>query len=334
MELPRRILYAATALAVTLVIGTSGFMLVDGYPFADAAYMTVTTVFTVGYGEIRPLSPAGRIFNMVLIVFGGITFLAAVAAITQTVIELELNQALGKRRTRKMIEKLKDHYIICGYGRVGRGAAEELKTSGTPFVIIDNNEDRVERAMRNGMLAVLADCTRDESLHECGIMRAKGLIATLGADADNLFVVLSARTLNPLLQVAARASEEEASAKLRRAGADIVFAPYTITGNRMAQALLRPHVHQFIDFTTRSLGPDVGLEQVLIAPESRLINQTLQQVKFRSVLGVIVLAIRKHNGEMLFNPPAEALIEAGDFLIVMGKNMDLRQLEDMVSARV
>lgn len=327
MELPRRIYYAAAAVVLTLTTGTVGFVLVEGYSWFDALYMTVITVFSIGYSEVHPLTRAGRTFNICLILFGGVMFLGAIGAFTQALIELELNQYFGKRRVKHMVEQLKNHYIICGYGRVGRGAAEELKHAGVPFVVIDNSDDRVERAMKAGLIAVVGDCTRDETLREVGIDRAHGLIATLRTDADNLFLVLSARTLNPKLHLSARVNEEEAEAKIRRAGANAVFAPYTITGARMAQALLRPHVHQFIDFTTRATGLDVGIEQVAVAARSSFSGKSLEQAGLRRDYGVIVLAIKKNDGKMMFNPPADATISEGDFLIVMGENPNLRKLE-------
>jgi voltage-gated potassium channel len=231
-----------------------------------------------------------------------------------------------------MIDNLQDHFIVCGYGRVGRGAAAELKTAGASFVIIDSSEERVERAMRNGMLAVLADCTHDEALRDVGIDRAKGLIATLGTDADNLFLVLSARTLNPDIFVSARIGEEEAASKMKRAGADQVFAPYTSTGARMAQALLRPHVSQFLDFTTRNMGLNVGIEQVEVLGGSEVDGKTLEEIRLRRELGIIVLAIKRREGTMEFNPPADARLEGGDFLIVMGEAESLPRLETLLGA--
>lgn len=330
-HIPRRLALIAIAIASTLAIGTLGFMLIEGFPAFDAFYMTLTTITTVGYTEIRPLSHAGRVFNSFLILFGVTTMFLAVGAITQTVIELELNQFFGKRRTKAMIDKLQDHYIVCGYGRVGRGAAQELRRAGASFVVVDHDEDKVERAIRNGMLAVLADASRDETLRDVGIHRARGLIATLASDADNLFVILSAKTLNPGLQLSARVSEEESEEKMRRAGADFVFAPYNITGHRMVQALLKPHVQQFIEFTTKNVGPSVGIEQVRVAEDSEFVRRSLAQLQLRRELGVIVLAIRKADGTMSFNPPAEARISGGDFLIVMGEPENLQRLERLLA---
>jgi voltage-gated potassium channel len=233
-----------------------------------------------------------------------------------------------------MIQKLDQHFIICGYGRVGRNAASELQRSGVPFVIVDVNPERVEKAMLAGMLAVVADATRDETLHAVSIERARGLIAALATDADNLFVILSAKNLNRQLYVATRAGEEEAEAKLQRAGADAVFAPYTVAGYRLAQAVLRPHVFHFFDVATRSMGLDVDVEQVRVIETSEFASRSLEQTRIRHDLGVIVLAIRKSDGHMLFNPPAETVISGGDHLIVMGEPKNLRSLEAMMSAGV
>jgi voltage-gated potassium channel len=333
-HLRRRLTIVAVAVLATLTGGTIGFVLIEHYPVFDAFYMTLTTITTVGYGEIRALSRTGRIFNSFVIGFGVTIMLLAIGAMTQTVIELELNQFFGKRRVKGMIDKLHDHIILCGFGRVGRGAAEELRHARIPFVVVDNNEERVERAMRAGMLAVLADASRDETLRDVGIARAKGLIATLASDADNLFVILSAKTLNPGLQLSARIAEESSEQKMRRAGADFVFAPYTSTGHKMAQALLKPHVLQFIDFTTqRSMGLDVGIEQVLVDATCSYCNRTLGESQIRTITGVIVLAIRKESGEMLFNPAADARIAAGDHLIAMGEPQGLRKLESLLEGK-
>jgi len=330
-RLTRRFLVISVAIATTLLIGTVGFTVIDGYPPFDAFYMTLSTMTTVGYGEIHPLSHAGRIFNSFLIFFGVTTIFIAIGAMTQTIVEMEFGDAIGKRRTKRMIEKLKDHYIICGYGRVGRGAAIELAHAGVPFVVVDNNPERVERAAAAGMLAVTADSTRDDTLHQVGIERACGLVAALATDADNLFVLLSAKGLNPKIYVATRAAEEGAEAKMRRAGADAVFAPYAMTGHRLAQALLRPHVVQFLDFTTKDVGQDIAIEQVRVAPHSEMAGRTIREMQLRREVGVIVLAIRSASGEMLFNPPPDTPVRDADYLIVMGQPENLRTLEAMVA---
>lgn len=330
-RLSRRFAWLGTAILFTMTLGVAGFMLIERYPFLDAFYMTLTTITTVGYGEVHPLHPAGRIFNSFLILVGVTTIFLGVGLMTQTAIELELVQYFGKRRIKNMIDKLRNHYIVCGFGRVGRGAAQELTRARVPFIVVDNAEERVTRAIKAGMIAVLADATRDDSLREVGVDRAEGLIATLASDADNLFVTLSARTINPGLKICARVAEEESETKMRRAGATFVFAPYDITGHRMAQAMLRPHVSQFIDFTTKNVGLDVGMEQVRVAETSEFVDRTLAQLQVRRELGVIVLAIRRADGTMQFNPPAEAVVRGGDFLIAMGEQDNLRRLERLLT---
>jgi voltage-gated potassium channel len=330
-RLTRRLLFILVAITSTLLIGTVGFTWIEHYPPFDAFYMTLTTMTTVGYGEIHPLSHAGRVFNSFLIFFGVSTIFIAIGAMTQSIVEMQLGDVIDERRKKRMIANLKDHYIICGFGRVGRGAAAELQHSGVPFVVVDIAPERVERAMHAGMLAVVADSTRDETLRQVAIDRARGLVAALATDADNLFVLLSAKGLNPGIYVAARAAEEGAEEKMRRAGADAVFAPYSITGHRLAQSLLRPHVVQFLDFTTKDIGTDIALEQVRVAESSEMVSKTLQEMQLGRSLGVIVMAIRTADGRMLFNPTADTAIQGGDYLIVMGRQESLRSLESMVA---
>ncbi len=324
-------MFVVGLIALVLLMGTVGFTVIDDYPVFDAFYMTLITVSTVGYAEIHPLSHAGRVFNSFLIFFGVITMFIAIGAMTQSIIALELGEYFGKRRNRRMIEKLEKHFIVCGYGRVGRSAAQELKRAGVPFVVVDRESERTERAIQAGMLAVTADSTHDETLRTVGVERARGLISALATDADNLFVILSAKNLNPKLFVATRAAEEEAEQKLRQAGADALYAPYTTAGYRLAQAVLRPHVFQFFDVATKGMGFDVDIEQVRVPEVSGFASRSLEQTRIRRDIGVIVLGIRKADGTMLFNPAAETVICAGDYLIVMGEPSNLRTLENMMS---
>jgi voltage-gated potassium channel len=330
-RLLRRLAYMGLAVLVTLLVGTAGFVLIEHYPVFDAFYMTLITIATVGYSEVHPLGRAGRIFNSVLIFFGVSLLFFAIGLITQAVVQLELGEFFGKRRMKRMIDKLENHYIVCGYGRVGRGAAWEMQQAGLACVIVDRDPEKVEQAVAAGLHGLAADSTRDQTLVDAGVARARGLVAALGTDADNLFVILSAKTLNPLLNVAARAGEEEAEEKLRRAGADTVFAPYTHAGHRLAQSLIRPHVLQFLDLTTKSMGLDVVIEQMRVAEGSEFASRSLKQMQIRRDIGVIVLAIRRAGGEMLFNPPAEAVIQSGDFLVAMGEQDSLRKLERLLA---
>ena len=326
----RRIVLILALMVFTLIFGTVGFTLIDNYPPFDAFYMTLITVTTVGYQEIHPLSQAGRIFNSFLIMFGVSAMLFAVGAMTQTIIELELQDRFGKRRRKRAIMHMKDHYIVCGFGRVGRNAAFELQRAGAPFLVIDRSDQRVARAAQAGMLALQADATRDESLREAGVERARGFIAALATDADNVFVILSAKSLNPRLTVVTRASEEDAEEKLRRAGADTVFSPYSIAGHRLAQALVRPHVVQLLDFATQAVGLDVSMEQMRIGPNPAVDSRKLGDLAAPDAR-LIVLAVGKSDGKMIFNPPAEMEVAGGDVLIVMGEQAALRNLERMLT---
>src|ERR1041385_6893220 len=330
-RLKRRLLITAAAILLVLTIGTAGFTFIEHWPVFDAFYMTLITMTTVGYSEIHPLTHAGRVFNSFLIAIGVSMIFIAIGAMTQTIIESEFGELFSQRRNKRMIEQLQNHFIVCGFGRVGRGAAEELLRAKVPFIITDIHPERVQRAMLAGMIAVNADATRDQTLHDVGIMRARGLVSALSTDADNLFTILSAKGLNPNLYIATRAAEEGAEQKLRRAGANAVMAPYAITGHRLAQCLLRPHVVQFLDLTTQKLGLSVDIEQVTVGGTAEFNPKTIQDMQIRRDLGVIVLAIRNRDGQLMFNPPADTMIVGGDCLIVMGERDNLRRLETLVT---
>ena len=305
-------------------------MFIEGYSVFDAFYMTLITITTIGYEEIHRLSRAGRIFNSFLICFGVSVIFIAAGAMTQSIIELELRDRYGKRRIKKMIDNLHDHFIVCGFGRVGRNASMELLRLQAPVLVIDQKEERVQRAMHSGMLALEADATLDDTLRAAGIMRAKGLIASLPSDAENLFIILSAKTLNPGLTVVTRASEEEAEIKLRRAGADIVFTPYALVGHRIAQALVKPHLVEFLNIATSDVGPQVTLEQMVLSPKSSLASKTFSEIQLRCLTGVILLAVRRAGGQMLFNPSPETMVCAGDYLIAIGEKPGLEKLERLL----
>lgn len=333
-RLQRRLIQFGLAFGALLATGTIGFILIENYPPFDAFYMTLITVTTVGYREIHDLSHAGRILNSFVIGVGVTTLFLGIGAVTQTSVEAGLGEFYGRRRMKRMIDKLQNHYIVCGFGRVGRSAALELQRGGVQLVIVDRTPEKCERAHKMGLPAVQADSTRDEALLEAGIKRATGLVAALATDADNMFLILSAKTLNPSLNVAARAGDESAEQKLRLAGADTVFAPYTHAGHQLALSLLRPHVVQFLDSATKSVGLDVEFEQLRVAEGSELASKSLRQLQLRRDLGVIVLAIRKADGQMQFNPPADAVLESGDFLIAMGDRSNLRKLEGFLTGVV
>ncbi len=328
--LTRRVAAIAGLVLLTIIFGTIGFVLFADYTVFDAFYMTLITISTVGYQEVRPLTLGGRVFNSILILVGVTVMFFAVGIITQTIIELGLQDRFGRRRRKRMIDQLHDHFIVCGYGRVGRNAAQEILRAGAPLVVIDRSEARTEQAQLSGALALMADSTRDETLRAAGIARARGLVSALATDADNLFVILSAKTLNPKLTVVTRASEEEAQEKLRRAGAETVFAPFSMTGHRLANALLRPHVSTFLDSATMTMGLDVAIEQVQVR-SSAVRSKSLKDLHLNRDLGVIVLAIRSADGQMMFNPVAETVLAEGDYLIAMGAMPNLQKLEKLVA---
>ncbi len=330
-RLVRRALLIAAAILVSLCIGTVGFRVIEGWTVFDAFYMTLITITTVGYQELHPLSSAGRVFNSFLIFFGVGAMVLAFGALTQTIIELELQDRYGTRRRRRLISQLHDHVIVCGFGRVGRNASYEFQRANVPFLILDRNEDRVRRATEAGMLAIPADATNDDDLRGAGVLRARGLIAALPSDAENLFIILSAKTLNPNLIIVTRASEEQAEEKLRRAGADTVFAPYTLAGRRLANSLLRPHVVEFLDFATSAVGPKIMMEQVRVGVRTKFVSKTTGAMLSSAGLNVMLLAIRHSNGEMIFNPPADSPISAGDFFIVLGEQPSLKKLEQILT---
>ncbi|MCX6610435.1 MAG: NAD-binding protein [Acidobacteria bacterium] len=329
--LRRRALLFFSMMGCLILFGTLGFIIVERYHWFDALYMTVITLTTVGYYEVKALSAAGRVFNMVLLLVGVNAILFGVGMMTSTIIELQLDHYFDRKRRQRMIDSLHDHYIICGFGRVGRGAAHELMHAKVPVVVIDNSEDRIDMVIKAGMLGVLADSTRDETLRGVRIDRARGLVAALASDADNLFLTLSAKTLNPKLTVATRANEEESAAKLRRAGADSVVSPYGVTGSRLAQSLIRPHVTQFLDYAMLDPSVDLGIEQFRIDPGSGFSTSAVRDLKgMRKEYGVTVLAIRRGDGEMVFNPDPDSPIHTGDHLIVMGKASSQQQLERLL----
>lgn len=316
-------------MAALIAFGTVGFVVIENYKWFDALYMTVITLTTVGYYEVKALSTAGRAFNMVLLLGGVNSILFGVGMMTSTIIELQLDHYFDRKRRQRMIDSLHDHYIICGFGRVGRGAAHELMRARVPIVVVDNNEDRIEMVIKAGMLGVLADSTKDETLRAVRIDRARGLVAALASDADNLFLTLSAKTLNPRLTVATRANEDEAASKLKRAGADSVVSPYGVTGSRLAQSLVRPHVTQFLDNAMLDATVDVAIEQFRVDENSRYVAAPTRIRDIRKQYNVTTLAVRRGEGEMVFNPESDHSLSAGDYLIVMGGASSLKQLEKL-----
>jgi voltage-gated potassium channel len=322
----RNLKLVALALLALFAIGTAGFHLIEGWPWFDSFYMVLITVTTIGYSEVHPLSHTGEIFNVFVIIIGvGLVFLL-IGVVAQALLEFELTQFFGRRRMEREIDRLSGHFIICGAGRVGRSAARELAARPVPFVIIENEVTKLERLPADWLM-IRGDATHEAALREARIERARGLVAAATTDATNIYIVLTARGLNPKLRIIARASEEDAEKHLKTAGADSVISPYHFAGHRIAQSFLRPHVLDFIDSATLRLGVDLEIAEIEVGAASRFVGQTFRTSKMRHDTGIIVLAI-KRNGAMRFNPAPDDSIEAGDTLIAMGEPAGMRKLEE------
>jgi voltage-gated potassium channel len=320
-----RLVYALAALAGLVLFGTAGFCAIEGWSVADGLYMTVMTITTVGYGPPLPLTPAGRDFAIVFMVVGVGTTGYLISVALQTLLRSELVTAYGERRRHREMGKLRDHYIICGVGRVGSRIVAEMRRAGVPFVAVESDPQKAALLGLQPAELLVRDATLDETLREAGVERASGLAACLPDDADNLYVVLSARSLNHGLHIVARAVEEQAEPKLIKAGASRVVAPTIIGSHRMAQALLKPAVADFMDsLTADSLG--LGFEQIEVAGTSVFVGRMLKDTPIRTALDVVVAAIRRDGGEMTFNPSGETRIEAGDLLIAIGRAESLREM--------
>lgn len=323
-----RIRNALIALALAILFGTIGFTLIEGWPLSDSLYVTVQTLTTVGYGDVPPHSGAGRAFAVIVMLMGVGGVALAASTIVQSVVQSELVSAFGQRRQSKKMSKLHDHYIICGSGRVGSHLIRDLQATGKPFVVIESDPQRAAEFAQREITVLVADATLEESLREVGVDRARGLAACLPNDADNVYVVLTARDLNPNLRIVARAAEEQAEAKLLRAGANHVIAPTIIGGHRMAVALTKPAVSEFMDsITANELG--LGFEQVEVDAASHLAGKELRSTAIRSELDVVVISIRRHEGEIIFNPSGDCRIETGDILIAIGRADSLTKLSQL-----
>jgi voltage-gated potassium channel len=330
-ELRKKLLLSFFLIALVISFGTLGYMLIEGWNLLDALYMTIITLASVGYKEVHELSLIGKMFTIVLIIGGVGTVAYALTAGAKIILEGELQDLFGRRRLEKKIKELKDHYIICGYGRMGKIIGRELREKRQKFVVIEKKPDIISE--KEGLLIVTGDATNDEMMKEAGIEKAKGLISVLPTDAENLFVVLSARGLNPYLSIVARAGEEGSEKKLLRAGADKVVSPYQIGGLRIAHTILKPAVVDFIEFATRSGNIDLQMEEITIQESSQLSGLTLDECGIGRELGIIIVAIKNGNGELKFNPTFRSTIHAGDTLIALGETSKLKILEDKSKAR-
>ena len=329
IQRPERQLIVPVALLVgILVVGLLGFRWIEGASFFDSFYMALVTLTTVGYEETIELSRAGRVFNSLLILAGFAVVFVALGMVSHVLLQLEFHNFFEQRKSKRMIQKFSDHYIVCGLGRVGRGVIEHLRRDGANVVAIDSSAGHAEWARAHDVPLLEADATLDETLERAGARRARGLVAAISSDAQNVYVTLSARVLNPDLRIVARATNEAAKDKLLRAGCQSVFTPYTFTGNQLAQALLRPQVSNFLDIASTIAKADLNLriEEYHVGEGSICENETLADSGLTREFDVIVLAVTEEDGSIQFNPSSSTRLRVGDVLIVMGRRATLDKM--------
>src|SRR5215471_2434809 len=319
------------ALLVLTLVGTAGFHFIEGWSWFDSFYMVVITLSTIGYQEVHQLSHAGRVFNTMLIITGVAMVFLMVGALTQALLEFELVKVFGKRRMEREVANLENHYIICGAGRVGNSVARDLARNASPFLIIESDEKSAAE-LDPKWLVLMGDAASEKTLRDAGVDRAIGLVAATTTDATNIYIVLTARSLNPGLKIIARASEDRAEKHLKTAGADVVISPYAAAGHRIAQSFLRPNVLDFLDIATDRSGTlEMIIEEIRVSEGSSLAQTTVGASGIHHQFGIMILAIRRKDGGTRFNPTAQEPIRAGDYLIAMGEPAQLATLENLAA---
>lgn len=329
----RGLILPVAGMILLLGVGTSGYQWLEAMPPVDAFYMTVITVSTVGFGEVKPLSTAGRVFTVGLIVAGGALTAYFLKTAAEFFLSGEWRAQLDQQKRRTMLTKLSNHVIVCGYGRVGREVAHELRAEKLPFVVIDKDPEKITRIRDAGYLALQGNAANEIYLKEAGIMRARGLVAAVNSDAENVFIVLTARGLRPDLTIIARANYEDSESKLLRAGADRVIFPYRISGRRMVTMMVRPHVADFLDEVTHAGDQELLVEQVWLAQTSPLVGQTLGQADLRNRLDITILACRAADGQVNTHPGSEMILCADSHLVALGTREQIQALARLAEGR-
>ncbi|MBT3881131.1 MAG: potassium channel protein [Candidatus Scalindua sp.] len=323
----KKLILSLVLFIVVLSSGTAGYSIIEGWNIFDSLYMTVITFSTVGFHEIEPLSKAGKAFTIGLIFFSLGVVAYALNYGLKAIFEGEIQDVFGRRKLKKVLESLENHYIVCGYGRMGKVICNELKQKGIPFVIVE--KEPLELDIDDDVIITYGDATRDDLLKSVGIEKAKGLISVLDSDAQNLYVVLSARGLNKDLFIVTRANEEGADYKLTRAGADKVVSPYHIGGIRIAHTILKPTVVDFLELTAKAGNMEIQIEEVVVEEASALAGKTIKEADIRAKNWVVIVALKKKDGKIIFNPRAHTLIEVGDKVAVIGEPEHFNQFEKM-----
>lgn len=330
MDTLKKLRIAFLLLVGVLVLGVIGYISIEHWSFLDGLYMTVITISTVGFHEVRELSMAGRFFTIFLIIIGVGVLLNAFGVALEFMVEGHLSGLMGRRRMEKKIKDLKDHYILCGYGRVGQQVAKEFSAAGVTFVVVENNPEKCALCREEGLLCIEGDASSDEILEETNIRMATGLVAAVDTDADNVFVTLTARVLNPEILIVARANSEETEEKLIKAGATRVISPTAIGGRRMANLLLKPLVCDYLDFVSHGGNLEFQLEEIAIDDGSSLVGKTIRQTQLRDKAGVLILAIQREDGGLDTNPSPETFLSKKDRVVVIGTKNQLDELQKLL----
>jgi voltage-gated potassium channel len=323
--------YVLATMLLVVMGGTVGYMLIEKWRLLDALYMTVITITTVGFREVGDLSEAGRVFTLVLILGGVGTILYGLRLLVEVVVKGQLTGFFRRRVVKRQVDRLENHYIICGYGRVGQAVARHFGTQKARFVVVDTDPASLARAETDGFLVVEGDATGDEALEAAGIKKAKGLVAAVGSDADNIYVTLSSRVLNPSLFIVARAGSDETVNKLQRAGADRVVSPYGIGGKQMATLMLKPLVSEYLEVVTGSGMLEFRVEELRLGDQCCAVGRSIEDLAVRKQTGSSILAVRRGgSGSVDTNPSPESILEAGDTIIAIGTPAEITKLEELV----
>jgi voltage-gated potassium channel len=315
-----------------LAFGVAGYYFIEGWSFLDSLYMVAITLTTVGFGEVQPLSNTGRIFTILFLLVGVVGVAYTLSAVGEYILTSNAGQQLRKRRVKRMIERMRDHVVVCGYGRVGQNAVSSLLNSGQTIVVIERDERIAEQILEAEIPVIIGDATQDDTLRQAGIESAKGMIVSAGDDSVNLFIVLSARTLNPELYIVARSVNSENELKMRRAGANRVVSPYQLGGRYMANVLTRPHVTEFIGTVTLDSGIELWMEELKIGNDSSLAGHTVVEADLRRRTGVTLVALLRESKGATLMPDENTQLEVGDELIVLGTREQLTELEELTGS--